>query len=513
MKKCASCTKDLPDAALHCVFCGAKQAASPAVQPTNAKTVMGYGGQELDALRAQAAARNAAASSPPPMAPAPVAPAPAPYTPPAAAPYTPPAPAPYAPPAAAPYTPPAAAQPAPYAPPAAAQPAPYVPPRAHTPSQQPLAPASSANAKTMFVENGPPAAAPANVGIGQDRTMMAPPAQQAGAFNVPPPSAATLAQAKANQLPLPSAQPLQPVQPVQPVAQASPPYLASQTAARAGRPIEPWKDALPMMMFIWGGLLIAAFVTPISTDPMAFNWDAIIHGEGAQKLGPLILAATGLLTVAMAAIPLATGVRGTMALLLGLTGVFVPMFIGGAVPPWQAIVSTLGMVMLPMSLLARHEYRDASLPRILVTIGALCALVPYVVPVNGTVVLVELFKGVIDAPGALKILLILVLGQVMLVVLSLLAWLPSPASGGAKPIAWLLILYPLFMHAALLFLVGDPANITNTPYAGAMSWLVGGAGGGGGEMAGLFGGGAGIGVAYLAITGYGGATVLGKQLE
>lgn len=343
--------------------------------------------------------------------------------------------------------------------------------------------------------------------------MMAPPAQQAGAFNVPPPSAATLAQAQANQLPMPSAQPMQPVPPIQPVAQAAPPYLASQTAARAGRPIEPWKDALPMMMFIWGGLLIAAFVTPLSTDPMVFNWDAIIHGEGAQKLGPLILAATGLLTVAMAAIPLATGVRGMMALLLGLTGVFVPMFIGGAVPPWQGIVSTLGMVMLPMSLLARHEYRDASLPRILVTIGALCALVPFVVPVNGSVVLVELFKAVIDAPGALKIILILMLGQVTLVVLSLLAWLPAPASGGAKAIAWLLILYPLFMHAAVLFLVGDPANVTNTPYAGAMSWLVGGAGGGGGEMAGMFGGGIGIGVAYLAITGYGGATVLGKQLE
>ena len=480
MKKCASCTKDLPDAALHCVFCGAKQAPSPALPPANAKTVMGYGGQELEALRAQAAARNAAPSSPP-------ATAPAPYVPPVA-------------PAPAPYVPPVAAQPAP---------APYVPPRAHTPSAQPLAPASSANAKTMFVDGGPPPGAAA--GVGQDKTMMQPPPQQAGAFNVPPPSAATLAQAQANQLPMPSAP--QHVQPIAPVAQASPPYLASQTAARAGRPIEPWKDALPMMMFIWGGLLIAAFVTPVSTEPMAFNWDAIIHGEGAQKLGPLILAATGLLTVAMAAIPLATGARGMMALLLGLTGVFVPMFIGGAVPPWQSIVSTFGMVLLPMSLLARHEYRDASLPRILVTIGALCALVPFVVPVGGHVILVELFKAVIEAPGALKIILILVLGQVVLVVLSLLAWLPAPASGGAKPIAWLLILYPLFMHAALLFLVGDPANITNTPYAGAMSWIVGGGGGAGGEMAALFGGGASIGVAYLAITGYGGATVLGKQLE
>ena len=471
MKKCASCTKDLPDAALHCVFCGAKQAPSPALQPTNAKTVMGYGGQELDALRAQAAARNAAPSSPPASVPAPAPLAPA--------------------------------------------PAPYAPPRAANPSQPaPLAPASAANAATMFVPppgsggQGPSMGGPMGQPMGGP---MQPAPQSAGAYNVPPPSAATLAQAQAKQLPMPSAQ--QNVQPIAPVAQASPPYLASQTAARAGRPIEPWKDALPMMMFIWGGLLVAAFVTPLTTEPMAFNWDAIIHGEGKQKLGPLILAAVGLLTIAMAAIPLASGARGAMALLLGLTGIFVPMLIGDAMPPWQGIVATAGMVLLPMSLLARHEYRDASLPRILITIGALCSLVPYVVPVNGTVMLVELFKAVIDAPSAFKIILILVLGQVLLVVLALLAWLPAPASGGAKPLAWMLILYPLFMHAALLFLVGDPANITNTPYAGAMGWVAGGGAGGGGEgMAAMFGG-VGIGVAYLAITGYGGATVLGKQLE
>ena len=41
MKKCASCSKDLPDSAQHCVFCGAKQQA-PAPAPGQAKTVMGY---------------------------------------------------------------------------------------------------------------------------------------------------------------------------------------------------------------------------------------------------------------------------------------------------------------------------------------------------------------------------------------------------------------------------------------------------------------------------------------
>ena len=46
VKKCASCSKDLPDAALHCVFCGAKQAPAPA-QAGLQKTVMGYSAQEM----------------------------------------------------------------------------------------------------------------------------------------------------------------------------------------------------------------------------------------------------------------------------------------------------------------------------------------------------------------------------------------------------------------------------------------------------------------------------------
>ena len=47
MKKCASCSKDLPEAALHCVFCGAKQAAVPAVQPGLVKTAFGYSANEV----------------------------------------------------------------------------------------------------------------------------------------------------------------------------------------------------------------------------------------------------------------------------------------------------------------------------------------------------------------------------------------------------------------------------------------------------------------------------------
>src|SRR5258706_9266722 len=51
VKKCASCTKDLPEAALHCVFCGAKQPPAPAVQPGLAKTAFGYSNEMMEQLK------------------------------------------------------------------------------------------------------------------------------------------------------------------------------------------------------------------------------------------------------------------------------------------------------------------------------------------------------------------------------------------------------------------------------------------------------------------------------
>src|SRR5678815_2312656 len=55
VKKCASCTKDLPDAALHCVFCGAKQPPAPATAGGVAKTVLGsYSANDvIDSLKHQ----------------------------------------------------------------------------------------------------------------------------------------------------------------------------------------------------------------------------------------------------------------------------------------------------------------------------------------------------------------------------------------------------------------------------------------------------------------------------
>lgn len=470
MKKCASCTKDLPDAALHCVFCGAKQPPAPATAGGMAKTVMGaYSASDMmEHLKNQGGAAPPAAPYRPSPAPAP-APAPA---------YQPPPPA-------------------------------YQPP----PAAAPLAPASAANAPTMFVQNaGPPGP------VGGPRPGPTP-AGAFGAGGAPAPAFGAHGQmshpigtspSHASSVPL-AAPP--PPAPAAPIPSAAPPYLASKTADRAGRPIEPWKDGLRTHMFIWGALLLVAFATPLSIDPLLFNWDLIANAEGVGKLPPLILAAVGLLSVAIAAIPMSPAPRGLLAALLGLAGVLVPTFLAG-MPPWQMLVPLVGLILLIPSLLVRNEYREAMLPRILVTVGVIATLAVMLIPVNGSLPLVELFKAAIDAPGSAKLLVLVILAQIAIIVLSLLAWMPAPASGGAKLFAWMLILSPVAIMVAFLIVTGFIEQIPDAPGAG-LAWVWGSAASAAGssKAAAAMPLGFGFGVAYAVLIGYGVATVIGKKLE
>jgi len=473
MKKCASCTKDLPDAALHCVFCGAKQAPAPA-QAGLAKTVMGYSSNELlEQLKAQQAAQRPAG-----------APVPAPVMQPAPAPM--PAPMPMPMPAPMPMPGPAAMP---------------------EPTPMAAATAHAASAPTMFVQNmGPPLNAqpqpqpPQNQHLGMQPTMMP--------QTMPAPYAPPAPVAPAPYVPAPSSNPA-PIAPVgHAVAPAAPPpYLASQTAARAGRPIEPWKDTLRLVMFVFGGLLLAAFAVPLKTDPLVFNWDVIINGSGTDKLGPLLIAAVGLVSILIAAIPMTSAPRGVLAAIIGLAGGLVPMLAGG-MPEWPVLSMLVGLIFLIPGLLVRSEYRDASLPRILVTVGAIGVLLPFLVPMHGEVGIVFLFQALIDAPGGMKVIVGLELAMLVIVVLSLLAWLPAPASGGAKLFAWLLIIWGAVVLLGGLLVSGHLGDvISGSPYT-AVSWISGG-GLGGKEAAMAIG----FPCAYGALIGYGLATVFGKQLE
>ena len=283
---------------------------------------------------------------------------------------------------------------------------------------------------------------------------------------------------------------------------ALPQYQATHSVpARAGRPIEPWKDALRIMMFVWGGVLVLAFLTPTALSPeLTFHFHKIIDGAGLAKLDPLVLAAVGLLSIVLAAIPMSSVPRGLMAGLMGLTGLLLPTIVdlaNGADFQWQPMVGLLGMLLLIPGLFLRHEYREALLPRLLITFGALAVLAPELVPNNDAMPLVEHFKAVIDAEGAAKVEHVLAIVQVLIVVATLLAWLPSPSTGGAKLFAWLLILWVAVAAVVELVLAVVDSTIgvrlELSPYGTLMAWA---------PIA-----------AYLVLVGYGFVSVLGKQLE
>jgi hypothetical protein len=290
------------------------------------------------------------------------------------------------------------------------------------------------------------------------------------------------------------------MQPIMAIPAAQPPpYLASQTASRLIRPIEPWRDGLRAWMFLGGLGLIAAFAAPLATSPARFNWTAILDGHGVARLPPLVLAAVGLLSIVFAIVPMPVAPRGLIATLLGAAGIGVPIAIAG-MPPWLLLVALVGTLLLVPGLLARDEYRDALIPRLVVTLGAGGVLLPFLLPQSDAIPLVAVFKQLIDLPGAQKVDPALTLGLITIVVMSLLAWLPAPVTGAAKVWAWLLILWALIAHVVHLVLAGGLGGaITSAPNATLLGWVAGGTGA--------------IGSAYLVIVGYGLASVIGKQLE
>jgi len=277
------------------------------------------------------------------------------------------------------------------------------------------------------------------------------------------------------------------------------PYLGAQTGvARGSRAIEPWKDSLKLMMFVWGAVALAAFATPMSTDPMGFNWDLIIDAPGKLKVVPLVWASVGLLSIVFAAIPMMTLPRGALATVLGLAGVFTPLAVAGGIGEPLKFLQLLGTLMLVPGLLLRNEYRDSLTARVLVTIGVVCNLLVYLVPDHGQIPLVMLFKALLNAGSHME-LVIIPLAYLVLMVLCLLVWMPGPATAGAKIFAWVVILFPVAVFLLLLISDGHIGDIASKAPGTLLLWVIGFEGS--------------VGVVYAVLVGYGAATVIGKQLE
>jgi hypothetical protein len=143
----------------------------------------------------------------------------------------------------------------------------------------------------------------------------------------------------------------------------------------------------------------------------------------------------------------------------------------------------------------------------LITFGVVGALVPFVLPQDGAIPLVAIFKLLIEGQGWARATAGVELAHVIILVMCLLAWLPAPITGGATLWAWLLILWPLISWvttnlAANLGGGGDLGPLLDSLQghpALALAWTVG--------LGTL------IGSAYLALIGYGWSSLIGKQLE
>jgi hypothetical protein len=490
VKKCTSCAKDLPDSAHHCVFCGAKQAPAPVpgAAAQQAKTVLGYQAadviKEMQRQGVSAPPRPGAGSSPPP--PAPIGTAPTMARPGGPTPMTPMQPMPQ-PPAPNYPPPPPDAVPASQARtvfipggagpgPMPVQSAPIPVPQHHAPSAPVQMPMSSAPSAPVVMPSYQPPSAPMQM------PNYPPPPAPMGMHGGYPPSPG---------VPAPIAH--APSGPAAP-----PPYLASQTALRASRPVEPFSDGLKLVLLSFGILLLGAFATPLSTQPaMVFHWNVILDAPGIAKLLSLMLVTGGVLALVIALTPLQAVPRGAIAAGLGLFMAATPYIIAGTAQ-WQEVVRLVGLICLVGGLLVRHEYREAQLGRILATIGAAAVLMVYLIPVGGgDPPLINLFRAIADVPlPEYKIAAIIDLLPAILAIVSLLVWLPAPSSAGAKVLAWIWIVYPAVAVVAAVVIKsgGDIAGVIKaSPFGALMAWVSG--------------------AAAAAFVGYGVATVAGKQLE
>jgi hypothetical protein len=489
LKTCVDCQRQLPDTAMHCVFCGVKQPAADA--PTS---------PDLDSVQAKTQIARPAPQhgSPPPAAEGP---------PPAA----------HAPPirasgffggAAARDGAAAAAGKA--AVPNPARAAPSDPTFAAMAPAGQVAKISNPALAPEAVPAGPPASAPPGVAPPSAPTLapaspgFAPPAAAPG---VAPPQAKTVAAAAAPalgappQAPMPAAAPV-PAAPVAPAPAAPvapaprPPYLASETGARANRPVEPWAGSLRALMLAFGALLIACFAAPWSLAGGAdFSWDRIAAAETThERLVPLLMAASGLVAVVLAVFPVVTAGRGLAAATVGAVAA---LAVAATAPDveWRSIATALGLIALVTGLLLRSQYRSSLLARLVVTGGAAAVILPWLVP-EGGVVPIGLALSVLggDLPAGVKLAITVELLALVVAALALIAWLPAPSSAGAAALAWVVVaLLPAQAILTLVLTSGAGEQLRAALHAMLISPLAT--------------------AAWIALGGFGAATLIGKALE
>jgi len=325
--------------------------------------------------------------------------------------------------------------------------------------------------------------------------------------------------------PMPPMQPMQPMPPMQPMQpmgqqpqygyQQQPPimqppqgqrpqYLASQSAARDMAPTEPWAGSLRKMMIVFGLILVATVVLPLSFDPIRMMWQVLTTAAPMEaKLWPLVLAAGGFLALLFGLLPVPTTARGIVAAIVGILPFVVIMVMGspglgggGGLPfsGWQLYVFFAGLILGPAGLLLRSKYRGSGMSRVLTLIGCGAIIALFLIPDHGTLPLIGMFKA-LGSAGGVKMLvpLLLVLALFAAAALGLLLTImPSSVSLGTGFFAWIIMGWFFALSLAGIVIGGSPEQLLKAPASIAL-------------IVDLLG--------WPVLAGYGLATVLGKSLE
>ncbi len=315
-----------------------------------------------------------------------------------------------------------------------------------------------------------------------------PPAPRSGQMQAAP-TAPTIAPLDISAIPELALPPRPETEPVKPLT--VPPFLASETATRAHAPIEPWREALKLLMPIAGIILLAGFAAPwgVIDSITTFGWTGLSALAPSEAIVRLLLPGTGILALLFGLLPMTTTNRGIAAIAIGTVPLAMTALLGKS--DGMTIGVTIGAALCIVGLLIRSQYKAALLGRLLATLGVLCIGVTLVVPIEGAMPISTAFTSI--QTGAIY-RAASTLGPLILAGLALLAWLPASSGGGARFVAWLWIGWSAIAAGLGLIASSDVflafvTNIHTHLWAPLAT------------------------VAWLTLVGFGVATVAGKLLE
>ncbi len=442
-KRCAHCSKDIPQVAQHCVFCGQKQ---PQQAPTEAKTMLGYSVADIMGGKpapgpAPLAPPPGAFGGPPGGGPPPAGP------PPQAGGYGGPPPAgppggqiseartmflgnqgPGAPPQGPPMGPPGGAPP--LGPPPGMHGGPMGPPMGGPPMGPPGGmPMGPPGGMPMGPPGGMPMGPPGGMPMGGPQMGGMPMGMQQPQMQMQMPSGGQIAGRVAGGMvggmvggAIPGMGGMR-----------MPGFGGMAGAASADEVEEKYSSQLKRWCFVFGGLGVAWFLgeTLLSDGNIVDNLKAIFHFPLALMLFFIAVPVLGLLLALVGVLPVGGVVRGAMHLVTGLTliGLLLaqPSGEGGAQAMlgagWVRYVMLAGFVFAAAGHFVRMHGNEADniAARILCGLGGAMLLAAYLIPQHGKLPLIEMLKylGKADTEG--KIIIIMALLLTLMALISILS--------------------------------------------------------------------------------------------